>query len=375
MESISNKYKILIRLSSAMVFLYSIGVIIYAWLLEYGIANPHVTGHLPIAKDAAFCFILIVCSLVFRINYKTSSIKLISKFLSIATILIAVTSIFQNLWGELYKKLLPFLSSNITFGMSLQTAFCFICLGLALLFIDSWKHKRIVQALLHLTSSIAFIVIMGHLLQIPELYKFTFFSAMAIYSAICFILVSMAASLVHPTVGLTGLLLGKKSGSVMARRLTIRICGVMLLATYLLILCHRHRWFGLDYALAVFSITFIMLTLFFIYKTSAVLNKIERNKEIALSNFTAVFESSPNAVIIADRRGRISLVNKMGSALFGYESAQLIGQNLDIIVPERFRKAHNDKQPNFFKNPQKGILTNSMISTRQGKTVQNSLLK
>lgn len=48
----------------------------------------------------------------------------------------------------------------------------------------------------------------------------------------------------------------------------------------------------------------------------------------------------PVSVIVADREGRICVWNRASEALFGFSAAEAIGQNLDLIVPERLRKAH-----------------------------------
>ncbi len=56
----------------------------------------------------------------------------------------------------------------------------------------------------------------------------------------------------------------------------------------------------------------------------------------------AIVEQAQDAVIFADRGGIIQLWNRGAEIIFGYAAAEAIGQSLDIIVPERFRPAHND---------------------------------
>ena len=48
----------------------------------------------------------------------------------------------------------------------------------------------------------------------------------------------------------------------------------------------------------------------------------------------------PVAVIVADREGRITTWNRASEALFGFSAAEAMGQSLDLIIPERLRKAH-----------------------------------
>ena len=49
---------------------------------------------------------------------------------------------------------------------------------------------------------------------------------------------------------------------------------------------------------------------------------------------------TPDAVIYADREGTIRVWNDGAAALFGFSAAEALGQNLDLIIPERLRAAH-----------------------------------
>ncbi len=56
--------------------------------------------------------------------------------------------------------------------------------------------------------------------------------------------------------------------------------------------------------------------------------------------FEAVVEQAPDVMIYADREGAIRIWNRAAQAMFGYAAAEVIGKNLDLIIPERFRSAH-----------------------------------
>lgn len=53
-----------------------------------------------------------------------------------------------------------------------------------------------------------------------------------------------------------------------------------------------------------------------------------------------ILASCSDALIYADRTGRIQRWNAAAEQLFGYSAAQAIGQSLDLIIPERLREAH-----------------------------------
>jgi PAS domain S-box-containing protein len=56
----------------------------------------------------------------------------------------------------------------------------------------------------------------------------------------------------------------------------------------------------------------------------------------------ALVEYMADALIFADRDGLIRLWNAGAEAVFGYTADEVIGKNLDIIIPERLRRAHWD---------------------------------
>lgn len=54
----------------------------------------------------------------------------------------------------------------------------------------------------------------------------------------------------------------------------------------------------------------------------------------------AVVEGSPYATVLVNERGRIMLVNAQTEALFGYTRDELLGQSIEMLVPERFQRGH-----------------------------------
>jgi PAS domain S-box-containing protein len=53
-----------------------------------------------------------------------------------------------------------------------------------------------------------------------------------------------------------------------------------------------------------------------------------------------ILDQLPDAVVYADPRGTIVLWNRAAEALFGFGRDEVVGRNLDVMIPERFRRAH-----------------------------------
>ena len=69
------------------------------------------------------------------------------------------------------------------------------------------------------------------------------------------------------------------------------------------------------------------------------------------AQFRALFESSPDAIIVSDLNGRIGEINARVENLFGYERGELTGQSIDLLVPERFRPTHPSHRDHYSSTP------------------------
>ncbi|MBI5201647.1 MAG: PAS domain S-box protein [Elusimicrobia bacterium] len=67
--------------------------------------------------------------------------------------------------------------------------------------------------------------------------------------------------------------------------------------------------------------------------------------------FRLVVEAAPNAMVMVDRAGKIVLVNSQTEKLFGWSRDELIGRELEMLVPPRFRAGHPSARSAFFGSP------------------------
>jgi len=68
--------------------------------------------------------------------------------------------------------------------------------------------------------------------------------------------------------------------------------------------------------------------------------------------FRGLFETAPDAIIIADNQGKMVLVNAQTEKLFGYHRDELLNLPMEILIPERFRGQHPGHRAGFFTGPQ-----------------------
>ncbi len=75
-------------------------------------------------------------------------------------------------------------------------------------------------------------------------------------------------------------------------------------------------------------------------KENAQIKKVE-------DKFRGLLESAPDAIVIADSFGKIQLVNSQTEKLFGYRRSEIIGKEVEMLIPARFKNVHQDHRKGF----------------------------
>jgi PAS domain S-box-containing protein len=79
--------------------------------------------------------------------------------------------------------------------------------------------------------------------------------------------------------------------------------------------------------------------------------KLEKEIKASEMKFRGLLESAPDAIVLVDKTGTINMINSMSEKVFGYTRDELVGKPIEILIPERFRKAHPGQRSGFFANP------------------------
>ncbi len=83
---------------------------------------------------------------------------------------------------------------------------------------------------------------------------------------------------------------------------------------------------------------------------------LESNRDISHrkqeeQKFRNLLESAPDAIVIVDRAGKIQLVNAQTEKLFGYSREELLGQQVELLVPQRFHGEHSTHRDKYSHSP------------------------
>jgi methyl-accepting chemotaxis protein len=72
--------------------------------------------------------------------------------------------------------------------------------------------------------------------------------------------------------------------------------------------------------------------------------------------FRQVVEAAPIGFVAIDREGIIQLVNSQVEKLFGYRREELLGQPVEMLLPQRFRANHPGHRTGFFADPRARVM-------------------
>src|SRR5210317_431327 len=77
------------------------------------------------------------------------------------------------------------------------------------------------------------------------------------------------------------------------------------------------------------------------------MNKIPLSADIV----SEILNTSADATIITDHEGRIRLINKLAGEMFGYEQEELVGEPIEVLIPEEHRKKHRELRQRYHTSP------------------------
>ncbi|MBA3481622.1 MAG: PAS domain S-box protein, partial [Pirellulales bacterium] len=246
----------------------------------------------------------------------------------------------------------PAVASPVPLGrMAPATALGLVLLGTALITLETPGLYMIVQTAALCATFLGFLCLIGYLYGVSALYRIAPFASVAFHTAILFTLVGVAVLCIRPYRGLMGVITSDSTGGFVARRLlpvaiiTPVVLGLLRLAG------QKAGLYDTAFGIAIHAAGNVVVLTSVILWSAALLSRTDLQRQRAEASFRRAVESAPNAMVMMDQQGFITLVNQQTENLFGYSRRELLGQPVELIVPSRFRDAHPGYRAQFFAEP------------------------
>jgi PAS domain S-box-containing protein len=115
---------------------------------------------------------------------------------------------------------------------------------------------------------------------------------------------------------------------------------------------------GLAASLLLFAITWSLVNTR--ERALAVANKITAELSDSREQFRAVAETANDAIVTADREGRIVYFNRAATRLFGYSADEATGQPITLLMPAEFHQAHRQGLARFIAGGESKVISKTV---------------
>lgn len=315
------------------------------WITNISILTTLIKGFPPMLPNTANSFLLLATALLSINANKFTTLGYTSLI-----ILIGLNSL----------SLLEPVLSNVLGNHSLQipglTSICFLLMAIALL-LQLVSKIIIAQGLFHITTLVAVIALLGYLFGVETMYKLSFLHSMALQTSVLLLILSMAASLLNPTIGLTGLFTGTSIGAVMAKKLFPTFTLVIFTLSILRIATHKFHLVSVELGIALFAVSFTVCSLLLIWYTAIKLDHVDNEKKIAERKlieatqnrlFKDIINNTSSAICIKNKAGEYILCNNAFATSFNKSPEDIIGKTAYDIFPLTIAQNMVANEPQIF---------------------------
>jgi len=257
--------------------------VLLGWVLNLQGLKSVLPGYESMKFNAALCFIFVgIVLLISQFQLKKNNAAVFVA-LSFLILLIGALSLSEYLFHFNIGIDQFFITDNVAIAnkhpnpglMAATTAMCFVFFSLAFLgftFQSRFIHV-LSQYLLHLVTAISVVALIGYLHGASVFYTLTYSSSIALHTALLFFLLSTAATLLHPSLGITGLFTGNLLGNKMAGRLFVLIVITLIIFDTLRVQAQRFKLFPPEINGSIFIVCILSVSLLLIWYTASWLNQ------------------------------------------------------------------------------------------------------
>jgi PAS domain S-box-containing protein len=335
--------------------------VILGWILHIPSVTSIIPGSATMKPNTAMGFLLTGMALMLQAHPGRSFRSvLIARICALSTAAIGALTLGQYLWGadlgiDGVLINVPATENPVPHParMAANTALAFVFAGLVLFWLDAAGRVRdgVSIAFTVALLLLGFIATCGYAFNARALLGVAGYGSMAIHTAAGFALAAIGMVLARPARRMGAILAqASDTGESLRRIMPLLIAGPLLLSLVL----DRGRMAGLYgerflLALMVSVSTFLMCG--FAMRNALSQGRLELARDRASDKFEGAIDAAPVGMVLTDAAGVVLLANEAIHQIFGYSKGELLGQSVEVLVPERYRGLHPALRESFHKEP------------------------
>jgi len=289
-------------------------LVLLGWALNIQLLKSVLPGLVSMKANTAIGFVLLGCSLILHENKKYA--RLFAKFISGVVLLLGLLTLSQYIFNiNLGIDQLVFLDNpgavltSSPGRMAPSTALMFILLSSALTLFHIRFGERTAQVVALFVVVTGFVSFMGYAYGVSSLFYLHNYTAMALHTAILFVLLSLGILFSKPQIGFMKILLNRNVGGEMVRK----ILPVVILLPFIIGWLHvNSQYFGLlplgtsEIFLDMVNVTLFSILILWLANS---LNKVDKERKLGEDELVKQ-NASLNAVMNNSHSVMIFLVDK-----------------------------------------------------------------
>lgn len=278
------------RISGAFAFVVG-SIVLYGWMFDIPLLKSLHPALVSMKANTAIAIIFAGASLWFLHSRQKSSFnKFLVPFCAALVASIGLLSFMEYIGGWsfgidqlLFNETIGAVGTYIPGRMALNTAFCFSCIGIALLLVRSKATPLFVlfQMLNLIAALVALIALIGYLYSINEFFGYANFTKMALHTALVLLILSIGVLCAVPERGVISVINGNDFGGLITRRLLPAIIILPILIGWLRLEGERREFFGSTFGVLLVAVVYIVLFMLLVWKVARTLNRIDAERRQA----------------------------------------------------------------------------------------------
>ncbi len=347
---------------------------ILGWYFHLPSLISVIPGYINMVFNTALCFILSGLGIYLSQNKPDYQNRIYTIF-GMLILTIAGLTLFEYLFGhsfgidQFFVKVWLFDQNPYPGRMAVNTSVAFVLTGLCFV-IFPYAHKKIislfVQIIIFSIMLLGISALIGYLLKLEFLYSWYQYTRMAIHTSIGVSVLGAALWMVWRNSHGFLMLYKENEGNriiVLSAMILISVNGIACLSGFTI--AAQSVGSQIEFIALILAITISIGVLLLYWQVSPLINEIVIAKKEAVENrnyLKAIFNHAGEGMVTIDAKGTIESFNATATKMFGYSETDILGKNLEILIPPDLREKHHVGMSRYLKTNDSSIIgKHSMI--------------